>query len=101
MIVTLDKLEKKFWRTVLTGDEEIDVELVDSRRHISDYDNATQAQFRKIIFDQNQYHLGLPSSDEILGKKPDIPDLPAGVEYIDKKKLDEGTKGKGGDSKIS
>ena len=39
MIVTLDKLEKKFWRTVLTGDEEIDVELVDSRRHISDYDN--------------------------------------------------------------
>ena len=32
-----------------------------------------------------QERMGLPSSDEILGKKPSIPTLPAGVEYIDKK----------------
>ncbi|KAG7358714.1 HSP20-like chaperone [Nitzschia inconspicua] len=89
MIVTLDKLQKKFWSTVVEGDEQIDTELVDSRRHISDYDEATQAQLRKIIFDQTQYHKGLPSSDEILGKPSVIPPLPAGVEYIDKKKLDE------------
>ncbi|KAG7354689.1 HSP20-like chaperone [Nitzschia inconspicua] len=89
MILTLDKLQKKFWSTVVEGDEQIDTELVDSRRHISDYDEATQAQLRKIIFDQTQYHKGLPSSDEILGKPSVIPPLPAGVEYIDKKKLDE------------
>jgi hypothetical protein len=96
MIVTLDKLHKKFWSTVLVGDEKIDTELVDSRRNIADYDEATQGQIRKIIFDQTQYHKGLPSSDEILGKEKfttttddsDIPDLPPGVEYIDKKKLD-------------
>jgi len=115
MMVTLDKSGKKFWRTVLTGDEEIDTELVDSRTRVSDYDNATQAQFRKIIFDQNQYHLDLPTSDEILGKENNadsmsglppgveyidkkrnantIPELPPGVEYIDKKTLDDATKG--------
>jgi hypothetical protein len=75
----------------LVGDEKIDTELVDSRRHISDYDEATQGQIRKILFDQNQYHKGLPSSDELLGTGKStaaIPELPPGVEYIDKKKLD-------------
>ena len=125
MIVTLDKKEKKFWRTVYTEDIEkyaIDTELVDSRRRIDEYDDATQAQYRKCIFDQNQYHLDGPTSDEILGKtnnknstnlgipglppgveyktnndgnKTDIPELPPGVEYIDKKTLDDAaTKGK-------
>jgi hypothetical protein len=88
MIVTLDKLKKQFWSTVIAGDEKIDTEFVDSRRHISDYDDATQAQLRKIIFDQTQYHKGLPSSDEIVGKRSEIPPLPAGVEYIDKDRLD-------------
>lgn len=95
MIMTLDKLEKKFWSTIIEGDEKIDTELVDSRRHITDYDEATQGQLRKIIFDQSQYHKGLPSSDEIIGKKePSIPPLPAGVEYIDKKKLNDAERNK-------
>ena len=95
----------------------IDTELVDSRRRIDEYDDATQAHFRKIIFDQNQYHLDGPSSDEILGKaktasnipglppgvqydnkkdgnNEDIPELPPGVEYIDKKTLDDAEESK-------
>eukprot|EP00537_Pseudo-nitzschia_pungens_P000018 CAMPEP_0172368902 /NCGR_PEP_ID=MMETSP1060-20121228/29631_1 /TAXON_ID=37318 /ORGANISM="Pseudo-nitzschia pungens, Strain cf. cingulata" /LENGTH=392 /DNA_ID=CAMNT_0013093643 /DNA_START=41 /DNA_END=1219 /DNA_ORIENTATION=- len=123
MIVTLEKKAKKFWTAVYEDDIEkykIDTELVDSRRRIDEYDDATQAQFRKTIFDQNQYHLNGPTSDEILGKtknmggnKMGIPGLPAGmeikdkadnnagiedllpgVEYIDKKTLDEAEKGK-------
>jgi N-terminal conserved domain of Nudc./CS domain len=89
MILTLDKVKKTFWPTVIEGDERIDTNLVDSRRHIGDYDEVTQGQIRKTIFDQNQYHKGLPDSDEISGRKPKIPDLPPGVEYIDQKKLDE------------
>jgi hypothetical protein len=89
MILTLDKVTSTFWSTVIKGDEEIDTDLVDSRRHIGDYDDATQGQIRKIIFDQNQYHKGLPTSDEISGTKPKIPEMPPGVEYIDQKKLDE------------
>jgi len=98
VIVTLDKLEKTFWKSILEGDEEIDTEEVDNRRHISEYDDVTQGQIRKTIFDQNQYHLGGKTSDEILSetnggesnnKKPQIPEMPPGVEYIDQTKLDE------------
>jgi len=90
VIVTLEKVQKTFWKTVFEGDEEIDTELVDNRRHIEEYDDATQAKIRKIIFDQEQYHKGGPTSDEILGQKSTgIPPLPPGVEYIDKAKLDE------------
>lgn len=94
VIVTLEKLKQTFWKTVLEGDEEIDTELVDNRRHIDEYDDATQAKIRKIIFDQEQYHKGGPTSDEILGQKSSIPPLPPGVEYIDRKKLDEEEKKK-------
>jgi hypothetical protein len=94
VIVTLDKVQKGFWATVLKGDDKIDTELVDNRRHISDYDDITQGQIRKVLFDQNQYHKGLPSSDELQGKKSEIPTLPSGVEYIDRHKLDEEDKKK-------
>jgi hypothetical protein len=94
VIVTLDKVQKTFWATVLEGDDKIDTELVDNRRHISDYDEITQGQLRKVIFDENQWHKGLPSSDELQGKKSDIPPLPTGVEYIDRAKLDEEDKKK-------
>eukprot|EP00980_Cylindrotheca_fusiformis_P006557 scaffold1384_cov116-Cylindrotheca_fusiformis.AAC.35 len=97
VIVVLDKLKKTFWSSILEGDEKIDTELVDSRRHIGEYDEATQGQIRKVIFDQEQYHKGLPTSDEILGKKPDIPQMPPGVEYIDQKKLNEVEKKSPGD----
>ena len=99
VIVVLDKLQKSLWSNVLEGDEKIDTELVDNRRHIGEYDDATQAHIRKIIFDQNQYHVGGPTSDEILQKKSEIPPLPPGVEYIDKKKLDEEEKKKKANSK--
>jgi hypothetical protein len=93
--------------------ERIDTNMVDSRRKISEYDASTQGMMRKIMFDQRQQRLGLPCSDEILirddlikhGEDPDeyfetdkakgipkesfitpdnIPDLPPGVEFIDK-----------------
>jgi len=88
LLLTLDKAVKTWWKTVIEGDEEIDTDLVDSTRKISEYDEATQGAIRKIIFDQNQQRLGLPTSDEILGVAPTVPPLPSGVEYIDQDKLD-------------
>jgi hypothetical protein len=93
MVIQLYKQHKTFWKTVVHGDEEIDTTLVDSRRRIGEYDESTQAQIRKIMFDQNQARLGLPVSApaESSGGKPKIPPLPAGVEYIDQDILDEKT----------
>jgi len=93
LVVVLYKQKKSFWETVLEGDPTIDTTLVDSQRHIGSYDEATQAQIRKIMFDQQQQSRGLPTSDELTGAKPVIPPLPAGVEYIDQEILDEKTKG--------
>lgn len=84
----LYKQKKTFWETVIAGDAKIDTGLVDSRRNISTYDEATQAQIRKIMFDQQQQCKGLPTSDELSGVKPIIPPLPPGVEYIDQAILD-------------
>ena len=98
LVVVLYKQKKSFWETVLQGDPTIDTTLVDSQRHIGSYDEATQAQIRKIMFDQQQQSRGLPTSDELTGAKPVIPPLPAGVEYIDQEILDEKTKGHKPDS---
>jgi hypothetical protein len=92
LVLVLEKLKKTFWKTVIEGDDEIDTDLVDSKRHISEYDGATQGQIRKIIFDQNQERRGLPTSDKILGKPAipsTLPEMPPGVEFIDSKKVDE------------
>jgi len=93
LIAVLYKQKKKFWETVITGDDKIDTGLVDSRRHIGSYNESTQAQIRKIMFDQKQQAAGLPTSDELSGSRI-VPPLPPGVEYIDQEILDEKTKKK-------
>jgi HSP20 family molecular chaperone IbpA len=92
LLLTLDKLKKTWWDTVLIGDEKIDTTLFDSRRRIDEYDESTQGALRKILFDQRQEQMGLPTSDEILGKVSKIPPLPKGVEYIDKSTLENHAK---------
>ena len=94
LVVALHKAIPTFWKAVLVGDEEIDTTLVDSRRHIDEYDAETQAKLRKIMFDEQQLRRGLPTSDEILGihpppPLPTTPTLPPGVEYIDQAVLDQ------------
>eukprot|EP00559_Dactyliosolen_fragilissimus_P006241 CAMPEP_0184871268 /NCGR_PEP_ID=MMETSP0580-20130426/40566_1 /TAXON_ID=1118495 /ORGANISM="Dactyliosolen fragilissimus" /LENGTH=327 /DNA_ID=CAMNT_0027373893 /DNA_START=92 /DNA_END=1072 /DNA_ORIENTATION=+ len=68
LLITMEKIVHTWWKCILLGDEEIDTSLVDSTRNISEYDDATQGMIRKILFDQRQARLGLPSSDDILRK---------------------------------
>jgi hypothetical protein len=97
LLLVLQKTKPTWWETVLEGDPKIDTSLVDSTRRIDSYDESTQAAIRKILFDQRQQRLGLPTSDEILcekGEKPPMPPMPPGVEYIDKDTLDKAEKNK-------
>ena len=95
----LDKAIKTWWETVISGDNPIiDTTMVDSTRHIGSYDEETQAEIRRIMFDQRQERLGLPTSQQImLEELPALPNgeklkgavaLPSGVEYIDGETLD-------------
>jgi len=96
----LDKVQQTWWDTVISGDTPlIDTTMVDSTRHIGTYDDETQAQIRKIMFDQRQERLGLPTSQQMMLKDlPPMPNgeqfkgevtLPTGVEYIDGETLDK------------
>jgi hypothetical protein len=90
ILITLDKVQKTWWSTILSGDPEIDNTMVDSTRHIGTYDEKTQAQIRRIMFDQRQERLGLPSSNEIRGESNvGIGGLPEGVEVIDQETLEK------------
>jgi N-terminal conserved domain of Nudc./CS domain len=92
LLIVLYKKQKTFWDRICMQDEEkIDTSLVDSRRHISEYDEMTQGFLRKLLFDQSQLQQGKPTSEEILKGtgKPQLPPLPDGVEYIDQRVLDE------------
>jgi N-terminal conserved domain of Nudc./CS domain len=94
--IILYKHVKTFWDSIFLNDTiKIDTSLVDSRRNIDTYDEVTQAHIRKIIFEQQQQSMGLPTTleDTIItsgdGMKPKIPTvLPNGVEYIDQDILD-------------
>ncbi len=88
LVLALDKGAKSWWEVVFDDEKEedrVDTTLIDTKRNISEYDDATQGMIRKILFDQRQERLGLPTSEEILEKKPQIPPLPPGVEYYDKR----------------
>ena len=65
IVITFEKVVKTWWESVLRGDEMIDTNEVDSSRNISDYDEETQGQIRKIMFDQRQKEMGLATSEEI------------------------------------
>ena len=93
--IILYKSIRTFWDSIFADDTiKIDTSLVDSRRNIDTYDDVTQAHIRKIIHEQQQQSMGLPTSDDAIvtssdGDKPRIPSvLPKGVEYIDQEILD-------------
>ena len=65
VVITLDKCVETWWKSVVKGDPEIDTQKVDSTKKVADYDEETQGVIRKIMFDQNQKRLGLPTSDEM------------------------------------
>lgn len=60
----LTKRKQTWWKSVLQGDDEIDCTKVDSTRRIGDYDASTQGTIRKLMHDQKQRRLGLPTSEE-------------------------------------
>ena len=102
-----EKVQKTWWSIILNGDTPlIDTSLVDSTRYIDTYNDETQAEIRRILFDQRQERLGLPTSAQILGQEMEVPPLPnsddgdsnrklpSGVEYIDQETLQKASIGK-------
>jgi len=62
--ITLEKSKELWWTSVLEGDKEIDKQSIDTTQHVQDFDVQTQADIRKVMYDQQQKMMGKPTSDE-------------------------------------
>jgi len=62
--INLEKFEQKWWDCVFEGDVEIDRTQIDTTQHVHDFDEQTQSDIRKVMYDQQQKLLGKPTSEE-------------------------------------
>jgi hypothetical protein len=54
LVLSLEKTRKTWWKSAVVGDPEIDTTKVDSSQAIDEYDDATQATIRKLMFEQKE-----------------------------------------------
>mmetsp|Transcript_7307 Transcript_7307/g.11461 ORF Transcript_7307/g.11461 Transcript_7307/m.11461 type:complete len:168 (-) Transcript_7307:130-633(-) len=62
--ITFEKAYEAIWKTVITGDKEIDPKKVDNSKRLEEFDIETQGHLRKVLYEQERKKQGLPTTDE-------------------------------------
>ena len=64
VVVSLEKGQDFMWKSVLKGGTEVDVQSLDTRRDISEFDSDAQAAIQRAQYDHHMKMLGQPTSQE-------------------------------------
>ena len=64
ILINLEKCQHKWWTSVVIGGKEIDKQSIDTTQNVHDFDEQTQSDIRKVMYDQQQKMMGKPTSDE-------------------------------------
>lgn len=64
LTINLEKTKEIMWKSVLKGEEGIDLSKVDTTRDISEFDPECQAAIQKVTYDEHMKRLGKVTSGQ-------------------------------------
>ena len=64
IFITVEKVQERWWEALFVGEDLINTRKIDCSRPMSDLDEEAQAKINKLMYDNQQKRLGLPTSDE-------------------------------------
>lgn len=65
IIVSIEKKRENWWPCVLKGDPEIDTKKIESKKNLNDFDEKTQSQLRKFLYEQQLKSKGFQTPQEL------------------------------------
>ena len=66
LTINLEKTREVMWKSVFTGESEIDLSKVDTTRDISEFDPECQAAIQKVTYDEHLKRQGKPTSNDMV-----------------------------------
>ena len=64
VVISLEKAQDFMWQSVLEGGTQVDMQKLDTRRDISEFDSEAQAAIQRAQYDHHMKMLGQPTSQE-------------------------------------
>ena len=73
LTINLEKAKEIMWKSVLQGEEGIDLTKVDTTRDISEFDPECQAAIQRVTYDEHMKRLGKPTSQQTVSSSDMYP----------------------------
>lgn len=73
LTINLEKTKEVMWKSVLEGEDGIDLTKVDTTRDISEFDPECQAAIQRVTYDHHMKMLGKPTSSQAVCSGSHVP----------------------------